>query len=129
MMQTALRTRLMNGTTATLAGTRIDWDGRPQGDSLPAVTLELASETRDKHMAGTQNTRTSRVRAQCWASKPSDAHNLVESIITDLDPAVTQDGIVFLGSFPTILGGLAEDTDFGIVYRQIVDLSIIHTIP
>jgi hypothetical protein len=50
-------------------------------------------------------------------------------VISALDPAVIQDGVRFLSTFATSLGGIAEDTDSGLVYRQIVDLDVIHTIP
>jgi hypothetical protein len=130
MMQQALRARLLaDADVSALVSTRIDWDARPQGKPLPAITLQVAFDPRDKHMGGTQATRKSRVRAQCWATKPADAHNLAEAVISALDPGAIQDGVRFLSTFATSLGGIAEDTDNGLIYRQIVDLDVIHTIP
>lgn len=132
MMQSALRSRLLaNATVIALTSTRIDWDARPQGNTLPAITLETAFDERDQHFGGNQVTLQPRVRVHCWALKPADAHNLAEAVISCLVPAADQDGVRFLRSFATRLGGTSETTDSGtpLIYRQIVDLKINHTIP
>jgi hypothetical protein len=126
MMQQALRTRLLNDATiAGLVGTRIDWDARPQGKPLPAITLAMV-DTRDQHMGGPQVTRSSIIQVDCWASKANDAHTLADAVIAELQPALTVSGIRFLGAFLTATS-MSEDTDNGLVYRVMVRGSISHT--
>lgn len=131
MMQSALRARLLAAAPVTaLVGTRIDWDKRPQANVLPAIVLEFVTEDRDQHMAGFQATRQPLVRVHCWASKAADAHNLAEYVTAALVPAATQSGVRFLRSFATLRSMPPEDTDNGLVHRQIVELRINHiTIP
>jgi hypothetical protein len=128
MMQTALRDRLLaDATIAGLVGTRVDWDARPQGKPLPAVTLAMV-DPRDQKMDGPQATRNTIIQADCWASKAIDAHTLAEAVIAELQPAATVSGVRFLGAFLTSTSS-SEDTEIGPVYRVMVRGSIIHTIP
>ena len=128
MMQQALRSRLLaDGTVAALVGTRVDWDARPQGKSLPAITLAMV-DNRDQHMGGPQVTRNTIIQADCWALKAADAHNLAEAVIAELQPPATVSGVRFLGAFLTATS-MSEDTDSGLVYRVMVRGNIAHTIP
>lgn len=128
MMQSALRERLLNdATVAGLVGTRVDWDVRPQGKSLPAVTLSMV-DTRDQHMGGPQVTRNTIIQADCWALKAIDAHSLAEAVVTELQPPALVGGVQFLGAFLTA-SSMSEDTDVGIVFRVMVRGNIVHTIP
>jgi hypothetical protein len=128
MMQTALRDRLLADATITaLVGTRVDWDVRPQGKALPAITISK-TELHDQHMGGPQVTRNPIVQIDCWASKPADAHTLSAAVISELQPAATVSGVRFLGAFLTETSSV-EDTDNGIVHRVMVRGNIVHTIP
>jgi hypothetical protein len=129
MMQTALRTRLLNdGTIAGLVGTRVDWDARPQAKALPAVTLSLPYDMRDQHMGGSQVTRMSTFQIDCWAEKAITAHTLGEAVVTAIQPAATVGGVRFLGAFPEVASS-TETTEAGLVYRVMVRGQIAHTIP
>jgi hypothetical protein len=126
MMQQALRTRLLNNATVSgLVGTRVDWDARPQGKSLPAVTLAMV-DIRDQHMGGPQVTRKTIIQADCWATKPIDAHTLAEAVIIELQPPATVDDTQFLGAFLTA-PSMSEDTDNGMVFRVMVRGDLFHT--
>jgi hypothetical protein len=128
MMQTALRDRLLaDATIAALVGTRVDWDIRPQGKPLPAITLAMV-DNRDQKMDGPQVTRSTVIQVDCWALKAIDAHTLGEAVITELQPALTVGSVRFLGAFLTATSS-SEDTDNGLVYRVMVRGSIVHTIP
>lgn len=126
MMQQALRTRLMDDATISgLVGTRVDWDVRPQGKALPAITLSMV-DVRDQHMGGPQATRRTIIQADCWASKASDAHTLAEAVIDELQPAANVDDTRFLGAFLSATS-MSEDTDNGLVHRVMVRGDIWHT--
>jgi hypothetical protein len=128
MMQTALRDRLLADATITaLVGTRVDWDVRPQGKPLPAITLGMV-DNRDQKMDGPQVTRSTVIQADCWALKSIEAHTLAEAVIAELQPALTVGSVRFLGAFLTATSS-SEDTDNGLVYRVMVRGSIVHTIP
>jgi hypothetical protein len=128
MMQQALRSRLLNNSTITgMVGTRVDWDARPQGKPLPSVTLSMF-DNRDQHMGGPQATRNTIIQADCWAANASDAHNLAEAVITELQPPLTSGGVAFLGAF-LAANSSVEDTDNGLVYRVMVRGNLLHTIP
>jgi hypothetical protein len=128
MMQQALKTRLLaDATISDLVGTRVDWDARPQGKPLPAITLSKI-DPRAQHMGGPQATRNTIIQVDCWASKASDAHTLAEAVVAELQPAATVGGVNFLGAFLTDTS-MTEETDNGTVYRVMVRGSISHTIP
>lgn len=127
-MQQALKAKLIaDAAISALAGTRIDWDARPQGSSLPAITLAMVDD-RDQHMGGPHVTRNTIIQADCWALKAADAHNLSEAVIAELQSVATVSGVRFLGAFMTSTS-MFEDTDSGIVYRVMVRGKIVHTIP
>jgi hypothetical protein len=128
MMQSALRDRLLADATITgLVGTRVDWDVRPQGKALPAITLAMVDE-RDQGMGGAQVTRNTIIQADCWASRAIDSHTLAEAVITELQPALTVGSVRFLGAFLSATS-MSEDTGDGLVYRVMVRGRIVHTIP
>jgi hypothetical protein len=111
--------------------TAVECDEVAQGKPMPRIILETAFGLRDKHMGGPQVTRTTRIRASCWGEKSADTHTLKEYLIAAVEGAtgVIQGGTRFLGIFPTELGSGQEDTPDGIRLREIIDLSICHTIP
>lgn len=130
MMQTALRTRLKNdATVASLVGTRIDWNARPQGKSLPAITLQTIHDGRPQKMSGFQVTRQTLVQVDCWGEKYADARNAAEAVIACLVPAADESGVRFLRSFVDRGMDTLEDTDNGQVHRVSIDLRVTHTIP
>jgi hypothetical protein len=126
MMQSDLRTRLLaDATISGLVGTRVDWDARPQGKSLPAITI-AKTENHDQHMGGPQVTRGPIIQVDCWASKPIDAHTLGEAVIAALQPQADVGSTRFLGAFLTDTS-MSESTDNGMVYRVMVRGTLWHT--
>ena len=132
-MQMQLRTRLKNDATISgLVGTRVDWDIRPQGKSLPAITLGEIDDPRDQHMDGLQTTRGTLVQVDCWAEKAADAVTLRDAVVSLLATSATQDGVKFLRAQDINTGTpanlAAERTDVGVVHRRVVRATVWHTI-
>jgi hypothetical protein len=126
MMQAQLRSRLMaDGTIAGLVGTRVDWDVRPQGKALPAITIAGVT-FHDQHSGGPQATKRTILQVDCWALKPIDAHTLGDAVVAELQPPLEVGDTKFLGAFLTTSSS-SEDTADGLVYRVMVRGDIWHT--
>lgn len=95
-MGQALLARLGAGSaTQPIAGARIHWVARPQGEDLPAVVLNTVSESRPQHLAGFDDMRTARVQASAFALKYGDARALIEAVIADLVPVAEVEDVRF----------------------------------
>lgn len=128
-MQTQLRTRLLNDATISgLVGTRVDWNVRPQGKPLPAITLYLPNDIRDQHMGGLQTTRGPEVQVDVWAETASEAATLREAVITLLATGAVQDGITFFGAQDIRASNMVEQVGDKIIHREMVRASVWHTV-
>ena len=137
-MQTQLRARLLaDAAISGLVGTRIDWDIRPQGKTLPAITLSLVSDRREQHMGGLQTTRGTWVQFDVWATTAAQVATLRDAIVGLIATGATQDGITFFGAQNIDAGnrglGVGETTGFEetsttIVHRGMVQATIWHTV-
>lgn len=127
-MQQALRTRLLNdGTIGGLVGTRVDWNIRPQGKPLPAITLERVVGDHAQTMSGLQVTQGPLIQVDCWASKYTDAAALRDAVIEILTTPAVQSGIRFLGAGNVMDADSSESTDGGIVHRTMIRANVWHT--
>lgn len=92
----ALRTRLLaDGPLGALVSTRIDWVERPQGKTLPAVTLQCIGDGHEQHLKGFESLRPARVQYDVWADTYADATALKDALIAAAVPAHTGNGHVF----------------------------------
>lgn len=57
---------LANPALVLLVETRIDWQKRPQGDTLPSISMQRVSGVRDYAMQGATGLVQSRVQIDCW---------------------------------------------------------------
>lgn len=128
-MQSQLRARyLADSTISTNCGTRVDWNIRPQGKALPAVTIELARDVRDQHMGGLQTTRGTLIQTDVWAEDASTAATIREAIVALLAVRAVQGGVTFLGSADIDVSNTIEITDNGPVHREIIRSTVWHTV-
>jgi hypothetical protein len=130
MLGPALIARLAGDSAVTaLAGNRIYWLVRPQGqvDDLPAIVLQLVSETRGQHLKGWQDMFEARLQVACMATRYSVSRQLCEAAMAALvgvaevtDPA-GPDVLFWRADLdgPRDLGG-QDDTRF--VHRAVVDI-------
>lgn len=93
-MQAALRARVMAATTAIVAG-RVYWVDRPQGATLPSITLQTVSGDRPWTYDGLQEFRDSRVQLDVWAVTYAQARTITEALVTALSPPNISNGINF----------------------------------
>lgn len=127
-MQQALRTRLLNDSTiGGLVGTRVDWNIRPQGKPLPAITLERVVGDHAQTMSGLQVTQGPLIQVDCWASKYTDAAALRDAVIEILTTPAVQSGVRFLGAGNVMDADSSESTDGGIVHRTMIRANVWHT--
>jgi len=81
-MQSALLARFLAAAPlAALVGQRITWMQRPQSDALPALVLQTISDGRPQHYKGFQALRSTRVRADTWATSYGVARAVSEAVI------------------------------------------------
>lgn len=89
-MEADLRTALLAATSLTdLAKRRIDWNARPQGTGLPAITLHRITSGRTYTQAGRVGLETPTVQMDCWAANIVGALALRDALIAVLDTLTT----------------------------------------
>lgn len=110
----------------TLVGTRIQWDQRPQGNDLPAVTLSVISGAPLYTDEGNVGLSNNRVQIDCWASGSSSAINVARAVQSALSSvSMTQDGVEFQGVFPDSIQSFVEMGQGGaVVYRRSLDYDL-----
>lgn len=126
-MKPALRARIKaDGAVAALAGPRVEWGKRRQGEPLPAVVLRVISDPRPQHLKGFQSLRETRVQADCMAETEKEAVDLAEAVIAAAAGPFEQDGVKFSRSGVDGPRDLSGQTDTGFVHRQVVDFLVRH---
>ena len=130
MLGQAIIARLEADAAVTaFVGDRIYWIVRPQGSALPALVLQVISETRTQHLKGFDDMFEARVQVAAQAERYSDSRRLAEAAVAALidvaecdDPS--GDNIIFwrgLVDGPRDLGS-QEETRF--VHRAVMDLAL-----
>lgn len=91
--QAALRARLLaDGPLAALVSTRVDWVERPQGKTLPAITLQSISDGREQNLKGFEELQPARVQYDVWGDTYADVRAVVEALIAAAVPTNTANG-------------------------------------
>jgi hypothetical protein len=114
---------------SALVSTRIDWLKRPQGESLPAITLQTASAPRDYTMQGRVGLVGYLIQMDVWGSTYKQTQDVLAALIPALDEL---DEAPFQGAFIENERESTEaqdgpdastSTDF---YRTSLDVRIFH---
>ena len=120
----ALRSRLLAAAPiAAFVSARVDWDERPQGKPLPAITLQTIDEPTVQHFDGIDRTQEALVQIDAWAATAADRKALKDAVIATLVPAQTQDGVRFQRGFVRTRTG-SEQTESGTVFRASMDFDL-----
>lgn len=91
--QEALRTRLLaDGPLSALVSTGIDWVERPQGKTLPAVTLQSIADARDQNFKEFEGLQPARVQYDVWGDTFASVRGVVETLIAAAVPSNTANG-------------------------------------
>lgn len=117
---------LASAPVVALAGSRINWTRRAQGDRGNAIRMQRVGGERPRHLKGFQDGRPTRVQFDCFAATYADAVAMAEAVTAAFDQPVTVGGVRMVlqeASDPLDLG---DDTKDGFLHRQSVDLTIWH---
>lgn len=122
-MPAALRTRLLAyAPLAQLVGSRVTWMIRPQETALPAVVLQTITDERPQHYKGFQALRSTRVRADTWATTYGAARAVSEALIAAAVPEHRGNGIHFRRAQVGGPRDLMDDDATKPLHRSSVDL-------
>ena len=127
--------RLLDSAPVTaIVDRRINWGIRPQGEPLPAVTLQVVSDPRPAHLKGYDGARRTRLQTDCWAETLAQALALAAAVISTLKEPVTVGDKKFGNALvdaqrdlgETVGGGTGSQSSGTFIHRQSVELSIWH---
>lgn len=118
-----------------IADQRVNWGLRPQGEPLPAVTLQVVSDPRPAHLKGFDGARATRLQCDCWAETLTQALALARAVIAALKDPATVSGKKFGNALVDGQRDLGETVGSGsdarasgtFIHRQSVDLIIWHS--
>lgn len=128
--QDALRARLIDDPAVlAVVSTRVTWVDRPQGEGLPAITLQTIFEDRPQTHEGFDGLDVSHVQIDCWAASYTAANQAKEAAIAALTPADEGNGIRFERSFINSIRDLGERVENQFVHRASIDMVLHHGVP
>lgn len=106
-MEKEFRAILMgSASVSAIVGDRIHFRRHPQGQPLPAVILNVASETGSHHMQGANSLREARVQVDLWADTYGEAKALHRAVKQEIDGYRG-------GNFQGVFFSVARDMDEG----------------
>ena len=126
-MEEALRARLLAATTlAALVGERVDWIERPQGDGLPALTLQLIGAGVAYTHDGPDGLEGAQVQFDAWGATYKQARDVAKAALAAIEPAATIGGVRFGASFLERMSDFPpEELDGGVkVFRRTFDMTV-----
>jgi hypothetical protein len=105
---------------------------KPQGTSLPNVSVSLVSESEDQHLAGATGNYDARVSVACHAASMMAADSLAElvkSLLGNITNMIVADGESPTGALgaTTIMKADTDFTDYAddfTVFRRVVDFDV-----
>lgn len=125
-MRGALRARLLEDVAiAALVDERVTWLTRPQGEALPAVTLQLISGVHPQHLEGFEK-QEARVQLDAWAETTLEAATIVTAAKEALAPGGVHEEVQFSRMFFEGEGDFAERQGDTTIYRVTIDLIFDH---
>jgi len=134
-MEEAIVAKLLATSALTvLVGQRIHWDQRPQGSSLPAITIFVVDGAPLYTDEGSAGLRRMLIQIDCWAkndggvSGSTKAKLVAREVIAALSSvSMTQSGIEFQGVFYENTIDTDEQMQGGeIIYRRILQYELWH---
>lgn len=126
-MEGALRARLLaDAAVAALVAERVYWVGRPQGGTLPDVTLQVITDGREQDMKGFVGLQQTRVQIDSRATSYGQAKALAEAAISALVGAGTFYGVRFERAEVEGPIDLPERTETQFIHRKSFDLLAWH---
>lgn len=129
-MYQALRSRLLTGDgMAALVSNRVDWDERPQGKPLPAITLQVVTDPDEQTYEGPQILRSTLVQMDIWAIDRATTVAIKKAALPAILPAIRMDAIRFEQSFvsdsqDTTETATVSSIGTSTVFRTRVDLRV-----
>lgn len=123
-MEGALRARII--AAATVAGSKVYWDERPQGSALPDVTLSLAPSLRAQTYSGWQSAQATDIQIDVRAGSFAIKKQLKEQVIAAVVPSNVSNGIAFGAATDIRERSLNERTDTQFIYRDVIEITVWH---
>lgn len=137
-MDEALRDLLLEtAAISSVVSRRVDWGVRPQGDALPAITLERISGAVQMNTDAPSGWSTDRIQIECWGRTYKVAKDLSLVLASPGGPGTPVGLLVgyrgeHLGvRLRTFVVGRRSDSDSdnkGPVHRTSVDVIVWHTL-
>jgi hypothetical protein len=122
-MQEGMRARLLNG--SGVSG-NVSWGQRPQGSSLPAIVLQIVSDSRPSHLKDYQKLRSTIVQMDVYAATYAAALNVARSAIAIMKVPTTISGKIFSACFVDRQTDTVETSGTVNIHRQSVDFDVWH---
>lgn len=126
-METAFRARLKAAAQITaVAGNRVHWVDRPQGETGPAIALQRYGADRNYTHDGASDLHIGSVQIDCWGDTYAQAKALEVAVIATIEPPATVSNVQFGQSFLTgNQDGEADDLPGGKKqFRRTLEFSI-----
>jgi hypothetical protein len=123
----ALRQRLLDdAAVGAIAGARIEWGVRPQGQALPGVVLVLISEPDTQRLDRAQAMVEARVQIDCRATSRAQTVALRKAVKAALRSGGTFNGARFGRGLFSDVRDLSEPLETGVVHRDSFDILVMH---
>ena len=127
-MERELRARLKSDTEiASLAGGRVFWDVRPEQSAFPSVVITTIVSERPQTHDGFLGFTRSLIQLACYATGKTAAVTLREAVVNAVVPAKYIDQIEFLRGQDVETRSRSRNTNSGVVYQEIVEVTLYHT--
>lgn len=121
-MEEVLRAKLLaTAALTTIVQQRVDWNARPQGDDLPAVSLELISSLPQITMDGPAAWTRARVQIDVWARTHKSSRDIANIIATALHGFRDTLSAVRIRTFIISRRGDTDTDTTGTIHRASID--------
>lgn len=96
-MEEQLVARLIRPASAVVSvvGNRVNWLERPTGETLPSVTLQVASGGEAYNHEARQDLSYARLQVDCWGKSYLSAKQVARSVISELEQPFENEAISF----------------------------------
>ena len=124
-MQAALRDRLVDSVAVgAICSDRIYWIDRPQLDSLPAITLQVVTDSRPQHLKGFDTYQRTTIQIDCWGETYAVCRQMTEAVIAEVVPEHTGNGIEFMRAIDIFSTDLPESASDKLIHRIMTQLTV-----
>lgn len=123
-MEGALRARIV--AAATAAADRVYWVDRPQGSTLPSITLQVVTGDYPQTYGGLDAHRDPRVQMDVWGRTYAEAKAIMVAALTALNGRAVSNGVAFDNIIFEGERDSLERLETMNVYRRGIDLIVWH---